>query len=647
MKNIFAALYAGLCLAACAAGVPQDALYKIDATLSGAKALPRAGDELEDVPVLLRIPSGVAAKSSHEGRDFAIFDADGTQLPYEVASWSADGGEVWVKVPKLAPDANLAIYFGGAAQEDTSAQVWSGCLARVAEGSEPVRVADVNGSLKATKEGVFTVSGWFKANESLNYSTYPRIFARNGSFQVEIDPYNGGYGYIVYPGSTDYGDHIKADKLPDIKADWVKFDFVYTTGESQYPTDIIAYVNGVYIRVFGVPELAANSTGDFWAGANGSGGDAFDGSFKEVRYMDGELSADRIAADYAIMTDEDFVTFGEIQKIAQVVKDFDKSVTFTVAGDVAVEGSFAVPVRISEAAIEGFYYSDCADLVFADANGSILAHEIETWDATGESVVWVALDGCAKGDKFTMYYGTSVSGELLAPATSLWDGYAAVWHMNGETGGTETDSANGLVASPYGSATGDMTSEIGVAGAAKNNASGNRLVVPSADELQLDGNFTASGYFNASDIDGWPRFFSHRNLETKDGWLVQMGEGKIYAHTNGSSDYSIKSVDFPVGDWVHLAFVYDGVWISIFVDGERVHKGEVKTAAASPNAEFVIGGDNNPGEGKFHGLMDEIRIEKRALSDEKVKAQYLSMQSGFLSAGAVRDVFYPLIIIIR
>ena len=64
------------------------------------------------------------------------------------------------------------------------------------------------------------------------------------------------------------------------------------------------------------------------------------------------------------------------------------------AGSTALE-NFSVLVRISPERIGGFTYGDCqpngADISFADMDGNALAHDVDTWNAEGESLVWVKL----------------------------------------------------------------------------------------------------------------------------------------------------------------------------------------------------------------------------------------------------------------
>ena len=51
-----------------------------------------------------------------------------------------------------------------------------------------------------------------------------------------------------------------------------------------------------------------------------------------------------------------------------------------------------------------------ADLRFIDADGTMLAHEIETWNESGDSYVWVKIpqvDGSSNTDSIVMYYGNA------------------------------------------------------------------------------------------------------------------------------------------------------------------------------------------------------------------------------------------------
>ena len=53
--------------------------------------------------------------------------------------------------------------------------------------------------------------------------------------------------------------------------------------------------------------------------------------------------------------------------------------------------NFPLMIKLAENSPVGFSYADCEQnaLRFADADGNILPHEIDTWNPNGTSVVWV------------------------------------------------------------------------------------------------------------------------------------------------------------------------------------------------------------------------------------------------------------------
>ena len=61
-------------------------------------------------------------------------------------------------------------------------------------------------------------------------------------------------------------------------------------------------------------------------------------------------------------------------------------------------------IRISPARISGFSYTDCAaggaDLSFTLPDGTLLPHEVDTWNPDGESLVWVLIPAFARNTQF-------------------------------------------------------------------------------------------------------------------------------------------------------------------------------------------------------------------------------------------------------
>jgi len=125
--------------------------------------------------------------------------------------------------------------------------------------------------------------------------------------------------------------------------------------------------------------------------------------------------------------------------------------------------NFPVLVKLSTT-IEGFDYADFkgasgSDLRFVDSDGNELPCEIDTWDASGTSLVWVKIPALAASTVITAYYGNSSPAAALA-ATDVWSGYVGVWHFGSISSGVTPDStANGLNMTAYvpASSTGRVT----------------------------------------------------------------------------------------------------------------------------------------------------------------------------------------------
>ena len=202
-------------------------------------------------------------------------------------------------------------------------------------------------------------------------------------------------------------------------------------------------------------------------------------------------------------------------------------------GGAAPLTNFPVLVRVSEAAIPGFRYADCAaggaDLAFADAGGAALDREIESWDPDGESLVWLRLPLLTNGLAFAATWGDPATASQPPSQTdgSVWRpaGYAGVWHM-AEASGTVADSAaHGLDAVPSGTAASNSVAAAGAVGRGRRIAAdggGSYLSVANSSFLDVGGTFAVSGWFRQSPSTAEDaRFFSRKPVYTdSNGWEV-------------------------------------------------------------------------------------------------------------------------------
>ena len=211
-----------------------------------------------------------------------------------------------------------------------------------------------------------------------------------------------------------------------------------------------------------------------------------------------------------------------LQATPMDVSGFAKSIVITVPTTSIAQGvsltDFPVLVRLSSA-IDGFTYSDFrqqggADLAFLDSRGNVLAHEIDTWNTDGESLVWVKVPAFSQSTRIYMVYGNASYSSSVA-ATDTWSGFTGVWHMKEASGAVADATGHGLTATPSGSrAEYNIGISGGVVGMARQNGGngsfGDRayLSIPNYDSYNLGDTFTASGFFRVTAVGGWYRLFS-------------------------------------------------------------------------------------------------------------------------------------------
>jgi hypothetical protein len=104
----------------------------------------------------------------------------------------------------------------------------------------------------------------------------------------------------------------------------------------------------------------------------------------------------------------------------------------------------------------------------------------------------------------------------------------------------------------------------------------------------------------------------------------------LYAHsaTAGSRGQAIISgvkqttataTVIPLNTWTHIALTYDGTALRLFVNGVQVNTTPATGAVTSSAGALSVGGNAIWGE-YFEGMIDEVRIYKRALSVGEIQA---------------------------
>lgn len=333
----------------------------------------------------------------------------------------------------------------------------------------------------------------------------------------------------------------------------------------------------------------------------------------------------------------------------------------------ALEG-FPMLVRLSENAPAGFKYNqalvDGSDLRFyaVDATGALvltegvaqpLPYDIESWNAGGETIVWVKVPRYENGPVAMMCWGPVAGKELPAQpaATEVWTGYTAVWHM-AETitpsaaAATKSKDAtsNHRDATPVSGANGDITQMVstnGVVGTGRvnmiaNAAPGNNGNCLNTGVTSMGTVFTVSGWFHMSKASNYQRLVGNKNGTNGGGWSIEMVN-------NSSTAFSVRGNSAQVAtgnvipdltkDWVYLTFVYNGAAVSVYANGVQVWNKADHGGASDTPQWLAIGSTYNNSEHPFLGCYDEVRVVPRALDADWILADYLQVREGLTTFG--------------
>lgn len=121
--------------------------------------------------------------------------------------------------------------------------------------------------------------------------------------------------------------------------------------------------------------------------------------------------------------------------------------------------------------------------------------------------------------------------------------------------------------------------------------------------------------------------------EHADGHYALMVNGNsagVYLNIGGGAD-NVHGVWSPAASlqlrhWHHLAMTYDGNALRFYLDGEPAGEKAIGKARSKGNEAFAIG-RRQDGFTHFKGLIDEVRIHRRALSADEIKGHFHSPQA--------------------
>jgi len=217
-------------------------------------------------------------------------------------------------------------------------------------------------------------------------------------------------------------------------------------------------------------------------------------------------------------------------------------------------------------------------------------------------------------------YSTVVTATTSTSGTTPPNGLVAAYGFNEPFGSTAMDaSGNGNA----GAITGAARTALGKFGRALAfNGVDNLVLVNSSSSLNSTSAMTLEAWVYPSAARSTWSAVLHRDPDTyylhvssPDGPMLPAGGGVF----GSSEQYVSGPAAVPLNQWTHLASTYDGTILRLYVNGVEVSSRAMAGLIQSTASPLRIGGNSYPNQ-FFDGLIDEVRIYRRALTTSEIAA---------------------------
>ena len=299
--------------------------------------------------------------------------------------------------------------------------------------------------------------------------------------------------------------------------------------------------------------------------------------------------------------------------------------------------NFPVLVRLSESTVHGFLYSRAGstgeNLAFTSEDGSVrYPHEVDVWDVTGESAVWVRVSRLTPKTKIVLRWcqKDGVQAPAYAPE-AVWSEYLGVWHFAGQSNASrfKDSTGNGLTAylATGASCANAANSRIGSAVV----VSGGVLLVPDySTRLADDARFSFFEWMGAPGFSGNATVFCGKpgtptaSGGVSDGWALEASDkgtatwqwtgGKLSAAVDGDFTQTAGALLGVVSEGSGVGFARYAMFSSAD-QYERVSDSSYQVKRNGVPLRLAAGGF----------LVDEARLAARPLSEAWMRAEYLTV----------------------
>ncbi|MGH9268173.1 MAG: LamG-like jellyroll fold domain-containing protein, partial [Acidimicrobiales bacterium] len=211
--------------------------------------------------------------------------------------------------------------------------------------------------------------------------------------------------------------------------------------------------------------------------------------------------------------------------------------------------------------------------------------------------------------------------------TVLADGPVAYWRLGEASGTTAADSSgNGRTGSYLGGVTlstpGAIATDAGTA--ATFNGTSGYVDVANNPALQLTGPFTLEAWMKTPTPSANMGIVEKYDDASK-GYVLRVEAGQLVAYTlAGASSYTraAGATTLQPNVWYHVAAVYDGTRVAVFVNGALDGSAASTVNPLSSSLSLKVGAVGSTPFWPFNGVIDEAAVYNKALADSRIGAHH-------------------------
>ncbi len=315
--------------------------------------------------------------------------------------------------------------------------------------------------------------------------------------------------------------------------------------------------------------------------------------------------------------------------------NYRKAITINhnqVTGDLE---NFPMLVSLTDTSLGAHAQSTGNDIIFINAQGEKLSHEIESFaTSTGVLVAWLKMPTISSthDEEIYMYYGNaSVSDQQ--DTENVWDeNFKMVQHLEEGGTGTRYDStSNDNDGTPNNYDGNEAISAGKINGADDFENTNDSISISDNSSLEGMSQFTVETWIN---LDQLPTTTGNdisiiRKGHTVSPWYSYYldirnngGNNNIFFNTTNvseSGEWLWGNTNFSVDTWYHIVGVYDGINMHVYVNGQD----DDASAETQSGSIFDSNDKLNLNNGSYmDGIFDELRISNTARSATWIQTEY-------------------------